>query len=80
MTAQLTNSTVINSSQIQTAITKAQDYLFSLQQDDGHWCAYLESNVTSTSEAVLLYKIWDIDNYKPLHKIEAYLRSQQREL
>ncbi|NCO75621.1 MAG: squalene--hopene cyclase [Cyanobacteria bacterium] len=59
-------------------IKKAQNYLFSLQQNDGHWCAYLESNVTITAEAVLLYKIWGVDNQKPLHKIEHYLRSQQR--
>jgi squalene-hopene/tetraprenyl-beta-curcumene cyclase len=78
MTAQLTHSTTINSHQLQRAISKAQDYLFSLQKDDGHWCAYLESNATITAEAVLLYKIWGIDHYKPLHKIEAYLRSQQR--
>ena len=74
MTAQITNSTV----SVQQSIKKAQDYLFSLQQDDGHWCAYLESNVTITAEAVLLYKIWKIDHHKPLHKIEHYLRSQQR--
>ena len=75
MTAQITNSTV----SVQQSIKKAQDYLFSLQQDDGHWCAYLESNVTITAEAVLLYKIWKIDHHKPLHKIEHYLRSQQRD-
>lgn len=78
MTAQLTNNALFTSSQVQQGIKKAQDYLFSLQQDDGHWCAYLESNVTITAEAVLLYKIWGIDHYKPLHKIEVYLRSQQR--
>ena len=63
---------------LQSSINKAQNYLFSLQEDDGHWCAYLESNVSITSEAVLLYKIWGIDHHKPLHKIEHYLRSQQR--
>ena len=68
-----------NHSKLQQAITSAQDYLFSIQKPDGHWCAYLESNVTITSEAVLLYKIWGIDNTKPLKKIETYLRSQQRE-
>ncbi len=78
MTAQQTNYSLLNSGKLQEAIKKAQDYLFSLQQDDGHWCAYLESNVTITAEAVLLYKIWGIDHHKPLHKIEAYLRSQQR--
>lgn len=71
------NNSTIDRLTNETAITKAQDYLFSLQQDDGHWCAYLESNVTITAEAVLLYKIWGIDNQKPLHKIEHYLRSKQ---
>lgn len=75
MTAQITSSTI----SVQESIKKAQDYLFSLQQDDGHWCAYLESNVTITAEAVLLYKIWKVDHHKPLHKIEHYLRSQQRD-
>ena len=78
MTAQITNSTVTDNISLQKSIKKAQDYLFSLQEDDGHWCAYLESNVSITAEAVLLYKIWGIDHYKPLHKIEHYLRSQQR--
>ncbi|MGI0481285.1 squalene--hopene cyclase [Geminocystis sp. CENA526] len=71
------NNSTIDRLTTETAIKKAQDYLFSLQQDDGHWCAYLESNVTITAEAVLLYKIWGIDNQKPLHKIEHYLRSKQ---
>jgi squalene-hopene/tetraprenyl-beta-curcumene cyclase len=75
MTAQITSSTI----SVQESIKKAQDYLFALQQDDGHWCAYLESNVTITAEAVLLYKIWKVDHHKPLHKIEHYLRSQQRD-
>ncbi|BAQ64894.1 squalene--hopene cyclase [Geminocystis sp. NIES-3709] len=77
MTANFSNSSTIDKVQANTAIRKAQDYLFSLQQEDGHWCAYLESNVTITAEAVLLYKIWGIDNQKPLHKIEHYLRSKQ---
>ncbi|MCS6943097.1 MAG: squalene--hopene cyclase [Geminocystis sp.] len=64
---------------LKKAIKAAQDYLFSLQKEDGHWCAYLESNVTITAEALLLYKIWGVDSQKPLHKIEHYLRSQQRE-
>lgn len=71
------NNSTIYRLTTEIAIKKAQDYLFSLQQNDGHWCAYLESNVTITAEAVLLYKIWGIDNQKPLHKIEHYLRSKQ---
>lgn len=78
MTINSSNPNVIHKAKTDIAIKKAQDYLFSLQQNDGHWCAYLESNVTITAEAVLLYKIWGVDNQKPLHKIEHYLRSQQR--
>lgn len=71
------NTPVTDKASTDIAIKKAQDYLFSLQKEDGHWCAYVESNVTITAEALLLYKIWGIDNQKPLHKIEHYLRSQQ---
>jgi squalene-hopene/tetraprenyl-beta-curcumene cyclase len=71
------NNSIMDRLTTETAMKKAQDYLFSLQKDDGHWCAYLESNVSITAEAVLLYKIWGIDNQKPLHKIEHYLRSKQ---
>ncbi|BAQ59825.1 squalene--hopene cyclase [Geminocystis sp. NIES-3708] len=75
---QIINTQAIDKASTHTAIKQAQDYLFSLQKNDGHWCAYLESNVTITAEAVLLYKILGVDNQKPLHKIEHYLRSQQR--
>jgi squalene-hopene/tetraprenyl-beta-curcumene cyclase len=68
----------IDANNLQKAVASAQNYLLSLQNPDGHWCAYLESNVTITAEAVLLYKIWGIDSTKPLAKIETYLRSQQR--
>ena len=63
---------------VKEAIAKSQDYLLSIQEADGHWCAELESNVTITAEAVLLHKIWGTDKTRPLAKIEAYLRSQQR--
>jgi squalene-hopene/tetraprenyl-beta-curcumene cyclase len=61
------------------AIASSQNYLLSRQYGDGFWWSELESNVTITAEAVLLYKIWGTDASKPLNKIEAYLRSQQRE-
>ncbi len=66
------------STQLDTAIAASQQYLLSLQQPDGHWIAELESNVTITAEAILLHKIWGTDGARPLHKAEAYLRSQQR--
>jgi squalene-hopene/tetraprenyl-beta-curcumene cyclase len=61
------------------AIASSQNYLLSRQYGDGFWWSELESNVTITAEAVLLYKIWGTDASKPLNKIETYLRSQQRE-
>jgi squalene-hopene/tetraprenyl-beta-curcumene cyclase len=66
-------------SKIVAAIAASQNYLLSMQHPAGYWWAELESNVTITAEAVLLHKIWGTDNERPLHKIENYLRSQQRE-
>jgi len=64
---------------IAEAMAKSQNYLLNLQYPEGYWWAELESNVTITSEVVLLHKIWGTDQARPLHKVEAYLRSQQRE-
>jgi squalene-hopene/tetraprenyl-beta-curcumene cyclase len=65
--------------QVVDAITASQQHLLSIQNPDGYWWAELESNVTITSEAVLLHKIWGTDKTRPLNKVENYLRSQQRE-
>jgi squalene-hopene/tetraprenyl-beta-curcumene cyclase len=64
---------------VEQAIARSQNYLFSIQDPEGYWCAELESNVTITAEVVLLHKIWQTDTSRPLDKAEAYLRSQQRE-
>ncbi|MEH2314203.1 MAG: squalene--hopene cyclase [Nostoc sp.] len=65
--------------QVAEAIAASQQYLLSIQNPAGYWWAELESNVTITAEVVLLHKIWGTDQAKPLHKVEAYLRQQQRE-
>ncbi|AFZ60533.1 squalene--hopene cyclase [Anabaena cylindrica FACHB-243] len=65
--------------QIAEAIKASQKHLLAIQKPDGYWWAELESNVTITAEAVLLHKIWGTDKTRPLHKVETYLRSQQRE-
>ncbi|HIK03129.1 MAG TPA: squalene--hopene cyclase [Trichormus sp. M33_DOE_039] len=65
--------------QLAEAIAASQKYLLSLQNPAGYWWAELESNVTITAEVVLLHKIWGTDTTRPLHKVEAYLRSQQRQ-
>ncbi|XHX81182.1 MAG: squalene--hopene cyclase [Stenomitos frigidus ULC029] len=73
------NSATAASIAVDEAIARSQNYLLSLQHPDGYWWAELESNVTITAEVVLLHKLWGTDKTRPLHKIEAYLRSQQRE-
>ncbi len=64
---------------VAAAIAASQNYLLSIQNPAGYWWAELESNVTITAEVVLLHKIWGTDRERPLHKVEAYLRSQQRD-
>ncbi|MBN3944779.1 squalene--hopene cyclase [Nostoc sp. NMS9] len=65
--------------QVAEAIAASQEYLLSIQNLAGYWWAELESNVTITAEVVLLHKIWGTDQTRPLHKIEAYLRQEQRQ-
>lgn len=66
-------------SRVESAIAASQTYLLSIQNPAGYWWAELESNITMTAEVVLLHKIWGTARTRPLHKAEAYLRSQQRE-
>ncbi len=61
------------------AIARSQEYLLSIQYPQGYWWAELESNVTITAEMVLLHKIWGTDKTRPLHKVEKYLRVQQKD-
>ncbi|MDZ8226197.1 squalene--hopene cyclase [Nostoc sp. ChiVER01] len=65
--------------QVATAIAASQKYLLSIQNPAGYWWAELESNVTITAEVVLLHKIWGTDQGRPLHKVAAYLRQEQRQ-
>ncbi|MEH2416276.1 squalene--hopene cyclase [Nostoc sp.] len=65
--------------QVATAIAASQEYLLSIQNPAGYWWAELESNVTITAEVVLLHKIWGTDQTRPLDKVEAYLRQEQRQ-
>ncbi|NEQ95635.1 MAG: squalene--hopene cyclase [Cyanothece sp. SIO2G6] len=64
---------------LQEAIATSQRYLLAQQNPEGYWWAELESNVTITAEVVLLHKIWGTDLNRPLHKVEAYLRREQRD-
>lgn len=75
---QIQDKTKVSRNSLEAAIKASQDYLLSTQYPDGYWWAELQSNVTITSEAVLLHKIWGTDSSRPLHKVEAYLRNEQR--
>ena len=74
-----TQDRITTESTVVEAIANSQNYLLNQQYPEGYWWAELESNVTITSEVVLLHKIWGTDQQRPLQKVEAYLRSQQRE-
>lgn len=67
------------STRVENAIASSQNYLLSIQYPEGYWWAELESNVSITAEVVLLHKIWGTDKTRSLHKVETYLRQQQRE-
>nr|WFJ08635.1 hop-22(29)-ene synthease [Cibotium barometz] len=60
------------------AIKSSQDFLLSKQHPEGFWWAELESNVSITADTVLLYKILGIDGSYPVHKMENYIRRNQR--
>jgi len=63
---------------VKAAIAKSQNYLLGQQNPDGYWWAELESNVSITAEVVLLHKIWGTESGRSLHKVENYLRTEQR--
>ncbi|NEO58236.1 MAG: squalene--hopene cyclase [Okeania sp. SIO3B5] len=70
---------MIEKSKVKQSILASQNYLLNLQKPEGYWWGELESNVTITAEIVLLHKIWETDNKRPLEKAKNYLISQQRE-
>ena len=59
------------------ALAKSQHYLLSLQTAEGYWWGRLESNVSITAEAVLLFKLWGIDQSRPMDKAARYLQRRQ---
>jgi squalene-hopene/tetraprenyl-beta-curcumene cyclase len=65
--------------EVRQAIAASQAFLLSQQYPEGYWWAELESNVSITSEVVLLHKIWGTDQTRALQKVETYLRQHQRE-
>ncbi len=71
------SSRSIDPIQLTTTIEKSQQYLLSLQTPDGYWWADLESNVSMTAEVILLFKLWGIDDRRPMHKAKTYLHRHQ---
>jgi squalene-hopene/tetraprenyl-beta-curcumene cyclase len=64
---------------LDVAIAASQKHLLGRQFPEGYWWADLESNVSITSEVVLLYQIWGTQASYPRHKVETYLRQHQRD-
>jgi squalene-hopene/tetraprenyl-beta-curcumene cyclase len=58
------------------AIQRAQDYLLSIQYDDGYWWGELETNVCMAAEYLLLTHFLDVADRR-WDKIVNYLRRQQ---
>ena len=63
---------------LDTALARARDALFRLQEPGGYWWAELESNVTITAEVILLQRIWGRFDRVPKAPAERYFRAQQR--
>jgi len=65
--------------QIEAAIRKSSDYFFRVQYPEGYWWAELESNVTITSEYVMLTRLLDIPIAEKRSAIARYLFKHQNE-
>lgn len=60
-----------------TAITRAQDYLFSIQSSDGHWRARLEGDSILESEYVLLMYFLGRHREERVARVADFLRNSQ---
>lgn len=65
--------------QIQRAIQKSCNYFYGIQHPDGFWWAELESNVTITSEYVMLMHLLGISDHRKERSIVKYLLNHQTE-
>jgi squalene-hopene/tetraprenyl-beta-curcumene cyclase len=65
--------------QIEAAIRKSSDYFFRVQYPEGYWWAELESNVTITSEYVMLTRLLGIPIAEKRSAIVKYLLRHQNE-
>jgi squalene-hopene/tetraprenyl-beta-curcumene cyclase len=65
--------------QIKEAIRKSCDYFYRIQYPDGYWWAELESNVTITSEYVMLTRLLGIPVTEKKESFANYLYKHQNE-
>ena len=63
---------------VRSATARARDHLFSLQHEDGHWCAELEGDSILESEYLLLLEFLDRSREPRARKAAEYIRRQQR--
>lgn len=68
-----------NQIDLDTAITKAQEKLLSLQDKDGFWVFELEADCSITAEYIMMMHYLDDINEELQAKIANYLRSRQSE-
>jgi squalene-hopene/tetraprenyl-beta-curcumene cyclase len=65
---------------VSQAVMAAREFMFSIQREQGHWCAELESNSTITSEYILMCQMLGLK--EPLKtrgpKLAQYLLSEQK--
>lgn len=64
---------------VSQAIAAAREFMFSIQREEGHWCAELESNSTITSEYVLMCQMLGLKEAIETRgaKIIQYLLNEQ---
>lgn len=62
---------------IDAAVDAARDFLFALQQEDGHWCAELEGDTILESEYILLMFYIGRANDPKVRKAANYIRHKQ---
>ena len=62
---------------VEAAVLHGREFLYSVQREDAHWCAELESNVTISAEYVLLAQILGRELGDKGPKLTRYLCSRQ---
>ena len=59
------------------AALQAREFFFSVQRDESHWCAELESNVTITAEYIFLCHFLKLDLTEKREKLTRHFLGRQ---